>query len=88
VLLLGKLLEKVADVIGMGFLNHLAGAVLGLIKSVLILSVLFFLISLADPNQNLITSNVKQKSLFYKHIASVFPAIMQWTGTDKMPGMP
>ncbi|TSA23548.1 MAG: CvpA family protein [Bacteroidetes bacterium] len=84
VLLLGKLIEKLVDVIGMGFLNHLAGAVLGLVKSVLILSVVFFLISIADSNQKLITSNVKQKSLFYKHIALVFPAIMQWTGTEAL----
>lgn len=85
VMLLGKLIEKLVNVAGMGFLNHLAGAVLGLVKSVLILSVVFWLISVADPNQKLITPWAKEKSLFYKHVASVFPYIMKWTGTKIMP---
>jgi len=86
VLLIGKLIEKMVDVVGIGFLNHLAGAVLGLVKSILILSVIFFVITIADPNQKLITPKAKQESLFYKHIASVFPTIMSWTGTEiKVP---
>ncbi len=86
VLLIGKVIEKLVDVVGMGFLNHLAGALMGLIKSILILSVIFFIITIADPNQKLITSTVKEKSIFYKDIASVFPTIMKWTGTElKVP---
>ena len=85
-LLIGKLIQKLVDVAGIGFLNHLAGAILGLAKSILILSVLFFVITLADPNQSLITPKVAQKSIFYRHIASVFPTIMKWTGTEiKVP---
>ncbi len=86
ILLLGKLIEKLVDMVGMGFLNHLAGAVLGVIKSVLILSVVFFVISVADPNEKLITPKAKHESLLYKHIAEIFPALMKWTGTeDKVP---
>lgn len=86
VLLLGKLIEKLVDVAGMGFLNHLAGALFGLIKSVLILSVIFFVIAIADPNQKLITPQAKQESIFYKHIASVFPTIIHWAGIEvKVP---
>lgn len=81
VLLIGKLIEKLVDVVGMGFLNHIAGALLGLIKSVLILSVVFFIISLADKNKKIITQAAKEKSIFYKYIAPVFPTIMKWTGT-------
>lgn len=82
VLLLGKLIEKLVDVAGMGFLNRLAGALLGLVKSVLILSVIFYLISIAWPERELISSRTKERSIFYKHIAAVFPTIMKWTGTS------
>ncbi|MBE0649138.1 MAG: CvpA family protein [Bacteroidales bacterium] len=86
VLLIGKLIEKLVDVVGIGFINHIAGALLGLVKSILILSVIFFLISLADTNQKLITPAAKEKSILYKHISPVFPTIMKWTGTElKMP---
>ncbi|MBL7113043.1 MAG: CvpA family protein [Bacteroidales bacterium] len=85
-LLLGKLIQKLVDVVGMGFLNHLAGAVLGLAKSILILSVLFFVITIADPNEKLIKPEAKKESIFYKHIVSVFPTILSWTGTElKVP---
>jgi len=86
ILLLGKLIEKLVDMVGMGFLNHLAGAVLGVIKSVLILSVVFFVISVADPNEKLITPKAKHESLLYKHIAEIFPTLMKWTGNKvKVP---
>ncbi|MFH1937651.1 MAG: CvpA family protein [Bacteroidota bacterium] len=85
-LLLGKLIQKLVDGMGMGFLNHLAGAILGLIKSFLILSVIFFVISIADPKQKLISPKAKRESIFYGHFASVFPTIMSWTGTElKVP---
>jgi len=80
VLLVGKLIEKMVSAVGMGFLNHLAGALLGLVKSVLILSVVFYLINLADPDGHLITKKAKEESIFYKPVASVFPRIIKWTG--------
>ncbi|MBN1199150.1 MAG: CvpA family protein [Bacteroidales bacterium] len=82
VLLVGKLIEKVVSVIGIGFLNHLAGGLLGLVKSVLILSVIFYIINLADPDRHLITTKVREESVFYKPVAAVFPAIIRWTGTE------
>ena len=86
ILLLGKLLEKLVDMVGMGFLNHLAGAVLGVIKSVLILSVIFFVITIADPNETLITPKAKHESLLYKHIAGIVPTMMKWMGAEvKVP---
>jgi len=85
VLLIGKLIEKLVSIAGLGFLNHLAGALFGLIKSVLLLSVVFFIITIADPKEKLITPKAKKESIFYKHVASVFPAILGWTGTELMP---
>lgn len=86
VILIGKVIEKLVDVVGIGFLNHLAGALLGLIKSILILSIIFFVISIADTNQKLITPEAKEKSIFYNRVANVFPTIIKWTGIDlKVP---
>jgi len=86
ILLIGKLIEKLVDVVGIGFLNHIAGAILGLVKTILILSVVFFLISIADTNKKVITTEAKEKSIFYQYIEPVFPAIMKFTGTEiKVP---
>lgn len=80
VLLVGKLIEKLVSAVGMGFLNHLAGGILGLVKSVLILSVIFYLTNLADPDGHLIIKKVREESIFYKPVVAVFPAIIDWTG--------
>jgi len=82
VLLLGKLVEKLVDLAGMGLLNHLAGAFFGLVKGLLILSVVFYVISRADPGEKLISPKAKQESLFYKHCAWIFPSLMRWTGAQ------
>jgi len=81
VLLVGKVIEKLVDLAGMGFFNHLGGAVLGLAKAVLILSVAFYLISMVDSGNRMITPAAKEKSIFYKPISVIFPRLMQWSGT-------
>jgi len=88
ILLTGKLIEKLVSVVGLGFLNHLAGAILGLVKSILILSVIFYILSLSDPHQKLITPKAREQSLFYEKLASVLPTLMKWTGTQlTFPGI-
>ena len=86
VLFLGKLIEKVVKTVGLGFLNHLTGAILGLVKSVLILSVAFWVIAMADPGEKLITPKAKHGSLFYKHIEPIVPKLIEWSGAKlEMP---
>jgi len=86
ILFLGKLIEKVVKTVGLGFLNHLAGAALGLVKSVLILSVVFWVITYADPGEKLITPKAKHGSIFYKHLEPIVPTLIEWSGTElKIP---
>jgi membrane protein required for colicin V production len=87
VLIIGKVVEKMVDLAGMSIFNHLAGGLLGLVKAVLILSVIFFIINKADPNQSLINPESRQKSLFYPYIERIFPNLMSWVGEDlRVPG--
>jgi membrane protein required for colicin V production len=88
VLLLGKLVEKVVDLAGMSFINHLAGGLLGLLKAILILSVIFFIINRADPGHKLITAETRQKSFLYPYVEMVFPKMMSWVYKDiTIPGI-
>lgn len=82
ILLLGKLLEKMISMVGMGFLNHLAGALFGLAKSVLLLSIIFFILDYADPNDELIPPKSKEHSYLYKPVASVVPTLIRWVGAE------
>jgi membrane protein required for colicin V production len=55
VFLVAKLMEKIFDVVGMGFLNKLAGAILGLVKGVIFASIILFIVYSVDKNQKWIT---------------------------------
>ncbi len=65
VYLLGKLLSKFIDVLSLGFLNKLAGAVFGVGKIVLILSVLLMLFENLNQKFNLIEDRQISKSQLY-----------------------
>ena len=82
VMLLAKGLEKLVSIAGMGFLNHLAGGIFGLLKGILFASVLFFIITSFDPKQKLITAKAKEKSLFYGYVGKVFPGLMNLFGGE------
>lgn len=63
--LIGKLVEKSVDLIAMGWLNKLLGAIVGIIKGVVIVCVALYLINKSDTRQRIITPQVKENSLFY-----------------------
>jgi membrane protein required for colicin V production len=86
ILIIARLMEKIVDVVGMGFLNRLGGAILGFAKGVILCSIILFIVTGFDPNQKGITKEDKKGSLTYKTVSSVFPAIMKWMGsTIKFP---
>lgn len=87
VMLLAKGLEKLVDLVGMGFFNHFFGAVFGLLKGIFLLSVIFFIINSYDPKGKLISLKIKEKSIFYGYVEKVFPFLMKtFRGEIRFPG--
>lgn len=82
VILVAKLAEKLVDVVGMGFFNHLGGAVLGLVKGVVLVSILVFILSSLDHNGKWISEKDRKASFFYSHVAAVFPKLMKTFGGE------
>ena len=82
VMLIAKGLEKLVSLVGMGFVNHLAGGIFGLLKGLLFASVLFFIVTSFDPKQKLITANAKEKSIFYGYVEKIFPRLMKLFGGE------
>lgn len=78
IIAIGKILQKLIDIILLGFLNRAAGAVFGIIKGALILSILLLIINYFDTNQNLIKEEYKDNSIFYEHVASFAPKLYDW----------
>ena len=82
VMLVAKLAEKLVDVVGMGFFNHLGGAALGLVKGVILISILCFLFTSLDPKGKWLKEKDKKGSYFYSHVAGVFPKLMKTFGGE------
>ena len=86
VIIVARLTEKFADVIGLGFLNRLGGAILGLAKGIILASILIFLLTYLDPQSKFITAKNKSESYSYTKISGVFPKMMKWfKGEIKIP---
>lgn len=80
VMLVAKLTEKLVDVVGMGFFNHIGGAALGLVKGVVLISILIFILSSLDHNGKWISEKDKKGSFCYTKVEQVFPRLMKFFG--------
>ncbi len=76
---IGKLLESIVNVIQLKFVNKLAGAGFGILKTLLILGVLFLIVDTYDKKFNLISQQTKDESVLYYPLAqfsqTVIPAL-------------
>ncbi|MCX6284902.1 MAG: CvpA family protein [Bacteroidetes bacterium] len=82
VLMVAKVMEKIVDLVGMGIFNKLAGALLGLIKGVILASIILFILFAVDKKQKWITADDRNGSLTMITVEQVFPKIMSGLGTS------
>lgn len=67
-ILLAKLLEGILSVGSLTALNQVAGAVLGIAKFALIVSVVLWLLKSLEPHWNFINDSTKKQSLLYEPV--------------------
>jgi membrane protein required for colicin V production len=82
VFLIAKMVEKLIDLVGMGFLNRLGGALLGLVKGALLASIILFILFKADPGQKWITPEDKKSSITLTWVETLFPKFMKVIGDE------
>lgn len=75
----GKLLEKVVKMMALGIVNKLFGAVFGMVKALLILSLFLVLVDAIDARAKFLPKEQVDNSLMYRPIkdicAQIFPMI-------------
>lgn len=67
-LVLGKCVNNLFKMAKVGYLNHIAGAVVGFIKAVCILGVLLSFVVLADRHEVILKPAAKENSAFFKPV--------------------
>lgn len=75
VFLIGKLLDTLLKAIALGFVVKSLGAIFGVLKVAVILSVLFVFLNTIDQKKHFLPSATINNSLFYNPIADLVPAI-------------
>ena len=78
VILVGNILQKFIDILLLGFLNKAAGAVFGILKGALLLSILFFVINYFDPGHNLVKQKHRESYMLYEPVESFAPFLYSW----------
>ncbi|MDD2797783.1 MAG: CvpA family protein [Bacteroidales bacterium] len=76
--LLATIFQKVLSGIGLGPLNHVAGAVFGGIKFVLIISIALNLFQQLDNKNSIIKSSTKENSITFYPVLKISPAIFPY----------
>ena len=77
VMILGRILEKVVNLLMLGIINKLAGAAFGILKGALLLSIIIFLINYFDKDATIIKQNARKESILYKNIEPIAPWIYE-----------
>ena len=67
-LLVAKLVERFVKLIHVGFINNLAGAILGMLKGLCIVGVLLYFVAIVDLGERVLTRDAKESSLLYKPV--------------------
>ena len=71
VFVLGKMLEKAVNLVQLKLVNKLTGAVFGVAKIVLVISVLLVIVNSFDQKSNIVPKDLKENSLLYQPLLDV-----------------
>jgi len=77
---IGMIVDKLVEAVALGFFNRLLGMVFGLIKSVLIMSVIFVVLNAIDEHKPFLPKERIEESMFYNPISDIAPAIFPIIG--------
>ncbi|MDD2563313.1 MAG: CvpA family protein [Salinivirgaceae bacterium] len=75
-------LDKFFKAIALGIVMRIAGAAFGILKYALIISVLFAIFEVVNRNMEIASDETFEKSMLYKPVASIAPAIFSYLEFD------
>lgn len=77
---IGIVADRIITSISLGFLNRLLGVAFGLLKSILIMSVVFVVLNVVDSKRPFLPRETIEKSMFYNPISDIAPALFPIIG--------
>lgn len=80
--LIGKIIDKVVEAVALGFVNRLFGVAFGLLKGIIILSIVVHLINYVNDRFNFISEEKKKESLLYEHLTYISDSLFDFFDSD------
>jgi len=74
--IVGRLIEKFFKLIGLNFLNRIAGLIAGILKFAFILSVVLIFFNYINRDELLMSKETQEESFLYNPVASLVPSIL------------
>ena len=71
-----KLLEKIVKSISLGAVNKIGGALFGMLKFALILSIVIFFLEAVNKSVSFIPENARNESLLYQPVQKIAPMVI------------
>jgi membrane protein required for colicin V production len=84
VFVIAKLIEKVVESVALGFVNKLAGALFGMLKFGIIISLFIFILNAIEKKYSFIPADMKNKSLLYQPLSKIAPLIIPGLSESKL----
>ncbi len=88
--LLGRFIEKMVEMVALGFVNRLIGLVFSILKTAFILSIIIYFFNSINTEKQFIPQKTIDQSLLYKPVAAVAPLLFPYLkkGIDKYEESP
>ncbi|MBI9033387.1 MAG: CvpA family protein [Bacteroidales bacterium] len=83
VIWLGRIVEKLFDILALGIFDKLAGAIFGLAKGALVVGVLIFVMQQMSLEEKFISKESKEKSMLYQPLSSIVPGILKYVDFEE-----
>lgn len=78
--IIGKLLEKIIDLVALSFLNKSLGGFFGVLKAAVLLSFIIYFINKFDKNRFIFNQSLTSESVLFNPIEKIAPAIIEFYG--------
>ncbi|MRT94438.1 CvpA family protein [Ancylomarina sp. 16SWW S1-10-2] len=80
--LIGRIIDKLVEAVALGFVNRLFGLAFGLLKGVILLSIIIHLLNYVNDKLNFISQEKKAESLLYEPMSTVSDTLFDFFDSD------
>jgi len=81
---IAKLIQRLVEGIALGIFNKIGGAIFGVLKYAMIMSVIIFMMDAIEKSYPMISFKTKKESLLYKPLATVAPLLIPVLNENKI----